>query len=80
MIDEDELEVILHRVLNERRKLDDETHNTHHEFIKLQMLRWERRQQLWQKFKLSFIGAVAVALVSGLMWIGKAIIDHWPHK
>ena len=78
-ISEDKLEEILKRVLNSKHVVDNDTHALHHEFISAYMARWEKRQLMWQKFKLSFIGGVALAIVAGLGWVGNLVVQHWPH-
>lgn len=74
-IDEKQLEAILCRVLNSRKKIDDELHDKHHKFIDLLIEREERRREGWRKFKLSFIGGIALATVSGLIWLGALVIE-----
>lgn len=73
---EDNLEEMLERVLNKKRVVDNETHAIHHKFIQAYMERWERRQLLLQKFKHSFVGALAISMFGGLIWIGKAILEY----
>lgn len=76
-INEKQLEEILEKVLNSKRSIDDKTHAEHHEFQTAFMKRWEAKQKMWQRFKQSFIGGIAMAVVAGLGWIGKLILEHW---
>ena len=77
-LDEKQLEELLDKVLNSRRAIDDATHADHHEFITMYRARWEARQKMWQRFKLSFVGGAAMAAVGVMAWIGQLIIEHWP--
>jgi len=77
-ITEKRFEELLDNALNSRRAIDNETHTDHHEFVAMYMRRWEARQKMWQRFKLSFIGGIAMAFVGALAWVGQLIIEHWP--
>jgi len=77
-ITEKRFEELLDDALNSRRAIDDATHADHHEFIAMYRARWEARQKMWQRFKLSFVGGAAMAVVGALAWIGQLIIEHWP--
>lgn len=76
-LSKEELRIALDEALNKKRTIDNETHTEHHEFLKAYMVRWEARQKMWQRFKTSFFGSIAMAIVGILMWIGQLIIDHW---
>ena len=52
--------------------------DTHRAFVEMLILREEKRTQRIEKFKLSFIGAIAVAAVGLLALIGQVVIEHWP--
>lgn len=54
-------------------------HREDHDFIQMLKRREERRIQTWNKFRMSFVGAVAIGVVSLLMWVGKIVIDHIGH-
>lgn len=77
-ISEEQLEKVLEKVLNSKRTIDNITHVAHHEFTAAWMIRWEARQKMWQRFKLSFIGGIAMTIVGALIWIGKIVLEHWP--
>jgi len=61
------------------RSIDAETHHDHHAFITLMMERETRRLARVEKFKTSFIGAVAVAAVGALGWLGQMVIEGLQH-
>lgn len=65
--------------LKQHRSIDAETHQEHHAFIGMMMEREARRVVRSEKFKTSFIGAIAVSMVGALGWIGKLIIESWNH-
>lgn len=67
------------KALHEHRRLPDDAHDEHHAFVEMLIKREARRVELWQKFRSSFVGAVAVALVSGLGWLGTLIIKGLEH-
>lgn len=51
--------------------------DTHRAFVEILILREETRRQRIEKFKLSFIGTVAVAAVGLLIWIGQLVLANW---
>jgi len=53
-------------------------HEDHHDFIQEMIAKSERRQALWQRFRLSLVGAVATALVGLLALFGKWIVENSP--
>jgi preprotein translocase subunit Sss1 len=73
-VDRAELTEVLQEVLQARRQVTDEEHVDHHAYIALQITKKERRDELWRKFRLSAVGAVAVAVVGFLVWVGGAIL------
>lgn len=73
----EELKVLLKEVLNEGRSVDDKQHKVHHEFIQMQIERYEKNALLWTKFKQSIVGTLATGLVAGLAWVGKLVLDNW---
>lgn len=77
-ISKKELEAVLEKVLNAKRTVDNETHGDHHEFLKMYIQRFESRQKMWQKFKMSAIGTLGAAIIGGLGWLGTLIIEYWP--
>jgi len=54
-----------------------ENHKDDHEFIQLLKRKEERKEARVEKFKLSAIGTLGVMVVTGLMWIGRFIVEHW---
>lgn len=71
---------ILTEVLHEKRVVDDDTHKIHHEYIQMRLEDRERRQKLWMKFKLSFVGGLALAVLGFLIWIGELIFRTGHHS
>lgn len=65
--------------LEAKRTVPKDTHTEHHAFIELMMKREERRAELWQKFKSSIIGGIALAILAGLGWIGTLILEFVRH-
>lgn len=78
-IDEETLERILRHVLHEKRQVDEETHSSHHRYIDILIEKEERRKEAWRKFKLSFIGGLALALLGALSWVGTLVIESFRH-
>lgn len=75
------LEATLTKVLNDKRSIDNETHQLDHEYIALKRERskiWERRIE---KFKLGVIGGLATAVVgalgAGLVFLGKVVVNYY---
>lgn len=52
--------------------------DTHRAFVQMMIIREETRRRRIEKFKLSFIGAIAVGTVGVLALIGQIVIEHWP--
>ena len=62
--------------------LDNRDHAEHeedHSFIQMLKEREGRRIKRIEKFQQSFIGALAVAMVSGLAWIGSIVLHYLTH-
>ena len=76
-INKEDLIDALREVLHEEREIEDDTHQLHHEFIEMELQRRESRKKLWERFKLSFVGGVALAVLGGLGWIGALILNAW---
>jgi len=74
--DDETLEQMLVRVLNENRTVDNKTHEFHHRMYALDLEARKRRLELWEKFKLSIVGSVALGLIVFLGWLGKLVIDN----
>ncbi len=78
--DKAELTEILREVLHEQRAIDDDKHELHHEFIEMELQRREARKKLWERFKLSFVGGVALAILAGLGWVGQLVLGAIKHN
>lgn len=67
----------LDEVLNKKRSVDDDTHKIHHKFIAMEIERRENNKKLWMKFKLSFIGGMALGILGFLGWIGALLVESF---
>jgi hypothetical protein len=67
----DELRNVLVSVLEERARVDSETHATHHRWIEMQVEAQERRQQMIDHVYKTVLGT---AVVAGLVWIGTQVL------
>lgn len=76
MIEKEELEKILKRVLNENRTIDNKTHDFHHRMYERDLERRKQWRELWMKFKLTLVGSLAIAIIGFIGWIGKLILEH----
>jgi len=77
-IEEKELKRIISEVMSEKTQkcvLNDESYQTHYDYVRLQIEKDRRRQELWQKFRLSFIGSLGVSLVGAMIWVGKIVLE-----
>ena len=79
----DEFKKMLWEVLNENRSIPDQEHTEHHKILKdilpsLKEFLDERkhRKQMWDKFRLSFIGGLALAFITVLTWLGSIVVEH----
>ena len=78
-ISKEELIEVFEVVMNRGRTIDNETHNHHHRYVDIQIKKYEKRQQMWEKFKLSLVGTIATALVGWLIWFGTTIWNLFDH-
>lgn len=78
-ITEEQLKDALNSVLDERDRVDRETHRDHHAWINRQIEKEARAQERWETFKKSAIGAIAVTtigfLIKGLVFVGELVIN-----
>lgn len=74
-MNKEELTEAMREVLHEHRQIDDERHALHHEFLEMEIEKRERRKALFLRFKNSFVGGLALAILGFLGWIGKLVID-----
>jgi len=78
-VSKEDIKTLLREALDERNAIGGDQHHVDHEFIQMLKLREERRIARIEKFKLSFVGGAAMALVSGLIWIGTVVWDYGHH-
>lgn len=78
-MDEKQLESVLEKVLNKKRAVDNETHASHHEFLKVYIEDYHRRREMWRKFRMSIVGTAGAAIVGFFVWLGTHIINHLSH-
>lgn len=75
----------IHEVLDERNRIDQDTHHADHLWVRSKREREQnrerRRQEQWDKVRASVIGAVLIAIVlsagSFLYNVGKFVIDAY---
>lgn len=72
-IDIVELKKVLHEVFDGNVIVDKETHSDHHEWIKSQIRKEKRRQEMWVKIKTQVIGWGIIAIAGS---IGAWVIRH----
>lgn len=71
-----DIEGALERVLSSKIVVEAETHRVHHDFIALEIERREERRKMFDRFRLSIIGGIAMAIVGALIWVGKVVAEH----
>jgi hypothetical protein len=79
LLTKEDLQTVFREAFDERNTIGGEQHHTEHSFIQVLMEREQRRINRLEKFKMSFVGAVAVALVSGLVWLGTLTWNNINH-
>ena len=79
----DEFKEMLWEALNEKRSILDQEHAELHKILKeiLPCLKdfldeRRKRKQMWDKFRLSFIGGLALAFITVLTWLGSIVVEH----
>jgi len=80
-IDEQTLERVITKVLNAReaRHEHDELMERRCKFVDELIDREQRRRDAWKKFKMSFIGGLALAVLGFLGWVGTLIVEFFRH-
>ena len=78
-MDKHDITAAVIEALNEHRSIDAQTHHEHHAFIEMMMGRESRRVARSEKFKTSFIGAIAVSMVGALGWLGTLLLESVRH-
>jgi len=76
-MDEQAIKKLFHEVLDERDRIDAETHREDHEWIHVKREREMRRQKIITRARDSAIGTIITALImgmiGGLAWIGRMV-------
>lgn len=72
----EDLQDVIRETLDERSAIGGEQHHNDHEFVQMLMNREQRRLNRIEKFKMSFIGGIALSLLGVLIWIGKWAAAH----
>ena len=72
----EDLRDVVRKVLDERNDMGGQGHDNDHEFIQMLKDREERRFKRVEKFKMSFIGGIALSLLGALIWVGKWAMVH----
>ena len=62
--------------LDVRKKIPEETHSKHHAYIEMKIEQQEKRDKLAEHAKRTFVGALAVSLVSALAWLGSQVMHY----
>lgn len=75
-ITKEDLQDIIRETFEEKNTIGGETHHNDHEFIQLLKDRERKREARVEKFKMSFIGGIAMAILGGLIWIGQWALAH----
>ena len=76
-MNKDELTEVLKEVLHEHKV--GTYPETHRKFVDMEIQRRESRKELWRRFKLSFVGGLALAVLGSLVWIGELVIEALKH-
>jgi hypothetical protein len=75
-MDEQAFRRVLSDVLDERARVDQETHRAHHAFVAHQIESAQRRQEMWRKVQAHVLGWIAVSVIcGGVYWLGAALVE-----
>jgi len=58
---------------------DKEIHQSHHEFVEMLILERKKREEMWTRFRQSFIGGLALAVLGFLGWLGTLVLQWVQH-
>ena len=77
MSNKDDIKEALSEIFDERRSIDEPRHKTHHDFVQTLIVKTKKREALMDKAKGTFVGALVIAALTGLTWVGNLVIDAW---
>lgn len=72
----EDVQDVMREALDNRNAIGGEKHHNDHEFIQMLKDREQRRVDRIEKFKMSFVGGIALSLLGGLIWLGKWALVH----
>ena len=73
----EQIEEVLTRVLDARKKIDDEQHAEHHQYVAILIARARRRQELKEKVSQQVIGWGVIVTVTGFLGMVGYSAYHW---
>jgi len=62
----DDIESVLHNVLETRSRIDNELHSEHHQFVGMMIAREQRKQERWEKIKTQVFGWGIISILGGI--------------
>ena len=68
----DDFEQLIHRVLDQRTRIDQDTHTRHHEWVAARVADEARRQGTFDKIVQHVLGW---GIVAGIAWLGLQVLD-----
>ena len=73
----DQIEEVFTRVLDARKKIDDERHAKHHNYVEILIERDRRRQELKDKVRQQVVGWGVIMTVTGFLGMVGYSTYHW---
>lgn len=71
-----EIRALLHEVLDERNRIDADTHRTHHDYVARLIDRDQKRAERWEKIRTHVLGWSAVSVIGGVVYLlGEGLRD-----
>lgn len=80
-MNEETLKKALTEVLEDRRRIDQDTHSTHHEYVSRLIERDKRRSEMWSRVRGHVIGWGIITSVTGLVYLlgdaTRELLRNW---
>jgi hypothetical protein len=79
------LESALGRVLDSRKRVDEETHRVHHEYVARCIDRDRKREKRWEQLRVHILGWGAISVIGSIIyslgdWIKHVVINLFKVK
>jgi len=83
-VDSEEVRKVMNEVLNERDRIDQQTHRDDHIFLAQLREQRRKREEMWEKTKKTALGFIVIALLTKIgalaYYVGDLVVEGWKHR